>query len=115
MFGPVLEDRRDGSGEGARDDDGEWFSNDLKPSRMVDLDGQRRGLFFSPDMLDDNGCSEEYYCSRLFVTLVPSMDGHTSHNQVTSSMRQFFATGIIFWIGEMSTQRAQMFSNLETY
>ena len=53
MLCPVLEDRRDGSGEGARDDpdDGEWFSNDLKPSRMVDLDGQRRGLFFWSDML----------------------------------------------------------------
>ena len=54
MLCPVLEDRRDGSGEGARDDergDGEWLSNDLKPSRMVDLDGQRRELFFWPDML----------------------------------------------------------------
>ena len=115
MFGPVLEDRRDGSGEGARDDDGEWFSNDLKPSRMVDLDGQRRGLFFSPDMLDDNGCSEEYYCSRLFVTLVPSMDGHTGHIQVTSSMRQSFAAHHLLDYKEMSTQRAQMFSNLESY
>ena len=50
----MLEDRRDESGEGARDDDpddGEWFSNDLNPSRMVDLDGQRRGLFFWSDML----------------------------------------------------------------
>ena len=53
MLCPVLEDRRDASGEGARDDpdDGEWFSNDLKPSRMVALDGQRKGLFLSPDML----------------------------------------------------------------
>ena len=48
----MLEDGRDGSGEGARDDDdGEWLSNDLKPSRMVDLEGQRRGLFFWSDML----------------------------------------------------------------
>jgi hypothetical protein len=50
---PVLED---GSGEGARDDepdDGELrrLSKDLKPSRMVDLDGKRRKLFFWPDML----------------------------------------------------------------
>ena len=51
---PVREDGRDGSGERARDgepDDGEWSSKDLKVSRMVDLDGQRRELFFWLDMM----------------------------------------------------------------
>ena len=65
----MLEDGRDGSGEGARDDDdGEWLSNDLKPSRMVDLDGQRRKLFFWPDMMvaSSSDCSVEE-CLRLFI------------------------------------------------
>ena len=48
------ESGRDVSGEGARDgepDDGERFNRDLKLSRMVDLDGKRKKLFFWPDML----------------------------------------------------------------
>ena len=48
---PEREDGRDVGGEGARDGDGEWFSKDLKLSRMVDLDGKRRKLFFWPDMV----------------------------------------------------------------
>ena len=67
MLSPVLEDGRDGSGEGARDDepdDGELrrFSKD----RMVDLDGKRRKLFFWPDMLVGSKCCSTEY-SRLFV------------------------------------------------
>ena len=64
MLCPVGEDRRDVSGEGGRDGepdgDGEWFKKDLKLSRMVDLDGKRRKLFFWPDMLVASKCSAEY-------------------------------------------------------
>ena len=84
----VLEDRRDGSGEGARDDepdDGEWFSRDLKPSRMVDLDGQRKGLFFSSDMLVAHR-NTVYY-------LGPFHGWSHGHIQVTFSMRHHASFG----------------------
>ena len=64
----VREDGRDVCGEGARDGEPEdvGFSkdlklsrtvDDLKLSRVVDLDGQERNLFFWLDMLVASKCS----------------------------------------------------------
>ena len=62
---PVREDGRDVSVEGALDaepdGDGERFNKDLKPSRMVDLEGKRRKLFFCPGMLVESKCSALSY------------------------------------------------------
>ena len=62
---PVREDGRDVSVEGALDaepdGDGERFNKDLKPSRMVDLEGKRRKLFFCPGMMVESKCSALNY------------------------------------------------------
>ena len=47
MLCPVREGGRDGARDGERDDG----DQDLKLSRMVDLDGKRRNFLFWPDML----------------------------------------------------------------
>ena len=55
---PVREGGRDGSGEGARDGERNDGDQNLKLSRMLDLDGKRTNFFFWPDML--GGCKQVF-------------------------------------------------------